>query len=106
MCCEKCGCKSPRTFTVNSILNSPPDNRIAGQSFICGSGPTGEWNGMANFIATWGGGECANGWCFTEPCNGDTGIVAHNSTGEGDQPLLQFYKYYQGWSLIVSAAIS
>ena len=45
--------------------NSPPAAPEAGQCWIVGAAPTGDWAGRANAIAGW-----ANGWLFATPATG------------------------------------
>ncbi|MGP1283675.1 MAG: DUF2793 domain-containing protein [Parasphingopyxis sp.] len=56
----------------------PPASPSAGQSWIVGAAPTGEWSGRAHDLATWTSG----GWRFLAPVEGmriwrrDTGVFA------------------------------
>lgn len=52
---------------VQSVAPSNvPSSPLAGQSWIVGTSPTGDWLGQANALATWSQG----GWRFTLPING------------------------------------
>jgi hypothetical protein len=46
--------------------NEPPQGPEEGDSFVCGTAPTGGWSGHANALATW----TAGGWRFNEAFEG------------------------------------
>lgn len=46
--------------------NNPPQSPEPGQSYICGSEPTGAWTGRSNGLACW----TESGWRFVEPFDG------------------------------------
>lgn len=52
--------------------NTPPGAPVAGQSWIVGGTPTGDWVGQADAVATW----TAGGWRFVAPVDGMSAWVA------------------------------
>ena len=57
-------------------LNDPPANPVAGQCFLVGDVPTGDWFGQSNAIAGFSDGE----WPFDAPTEGSRVLV--RTTGE------------------------
>ncbi len=51
---------------VEAELTSPPASPAAGQSWLVGSGATGDWAGSDGFVALYTGSE----WTFIEPAEG------------------------------------
>lgn len=49
-------------------LDTPPGSPVAGQCWIVGASPTGDWTGQAQSITGWTGG----GWRFIQPRTGMT----------------------------------
>lgn len=47
-------------------VDDPPSGPAAGQSWIVGVAPTGEWSGRTDALATW----TAGGWRFAQPVPG------------------------------------
>jgi hypothetical protein len=58
-------------------LNTPPTDPAAGQCWIIGESPAGEWAGSARALALW----TAGGWRFIPPREGMTAWVAADALG-------------------------
>ena len=51
---------------VEGIVNDPPASPLAGDCYIVGGAPTGDWAGHAGAVAGW----TAGGWRFVAPLQG------------------------------------
>jgi hypothetical protein len=55
------------TWSVLSILNTPPGSPVTGDTYLVGTAGTGAWSGHNNQIATWNG----SSWTFSTATTGD-----------------------------------
>jgi hypothetical protein len=55
------------TWSVLSIINTPPGSPVSGDTYLVGTAGTGAWSGHNNQIATWNG----SSWTFSTATTGD-----------------------------------